>query len=176
MSTSYDKFRQYDTFEKRAIANNQFPPENLSEKARGWQDYSADTDDDGYADAGYGATPVDAENLNAMLNMLIYIRNVIGKTSDFAKSVNGVDLYKTLEEDKETEDIENSVYPNPNYLDHRSIAKYLGAAFNAIIGSSEDSSSLTKTLTLNSIKNYLEHLDYIDCGSSDDVIDNGGDN
>lgn len=126
---------------------------------------------DGWLDDAPGDTPVTADNLNAMLKMLIDIRNVIGKTTDFAKNINNVDLYKTkIEDGKEIEDIQKSVYPNPDDLDNRSIAKYLEAAFNAIIGEPSDSS---EKLTLNSIKNCFK---VIDCGTAAEFIDNGGTN
>ena len=163
MSEQITTNRSYNDFSKQAIYNNSG---DLTSHTDGWRD--------DYLGQDATSTPINADNLNAMLQMLIDIRNVIGKTDDFAKSINGVDLYKTtIENGKEIEDIPNSVYPNPDNLDNRSIAKYLEAAFNAIIGSENDGS---EKLTLNSIKNYLENLDFIDCGSAPEVIDDGGTN
>lgn len=145
-------YRSYNNFSRNAIKH-----ENSSKdlSGKGWLDYSEDLEETNEN------TPINADNLNAMLNMLIYIRNVIGKTDDFTKSLNGVDLYKSKEEDgKQVEDIENSVYPNPDNLDDRSIAKYLEAAFNAIIGEGDDDPSNTQIdRTLSGLKKYLEELD-----------------
>lgn len=156
-SVELEQFRTYNGFDKPAIyplETDTFSDpdsENNYSNSPGWRD-------DYYSD-DY-STPINADNLNAMLNMLIYTRNVIGKTTDFAASINGVDLYKSKQEgDKEVEDIENSVYPNPDNLDNRSIARYLEAAFNAIVGSGDDISNTSIDRTLSGLKSYLESLD-----------------
>lgn len=124
-----------------------------------------------------GNTPIDAENLNAMLNMLIYIRNVIGKTDDFADTINSTPITKPATGyDKDADG---------TTIEEHSLATYLKDAFNAIIGTDKDTAKLD---TIKGAKKYtdaeiynlrsliLEGLDFIDCGTAEELIKNGGDN
>ena len=80
-------YRSYNDFNTGAIynANNEPVDANKLNEWPGWQyEFSGDED----------STPITDTNLNAMLNMLIYIRNVIGKTEDFAEIINDTEISK----------------------------------------------------------------------------------
>ena len=74
-----DNKRTYDTFSKEAIRNS-----SGHNSLNGWVNGSTD---------GYNndATPLDADNLNAMLNMIIQIRDVIGTTDKYPLKTSGKD-------------------------------------------------------------------------------------
>lgn len=129
--------RTYNGFNRGAI----YPSTN-----NGWVDYKSDINN----------TPINANNLNAMLQMLIDIRNVIGKTDAFADSING---NKNISKPKEDGSI--------------SVATYIKAVADAIIGSNSDNPSLSDAnrLTLNNIKNYLNTY----FGNSSDIDIKDGD-
>ena len=137
-------YRSYNDFSKQAIYNNSG---DLTSHTDGWRD--------DYLGQDATSTPINADNLNTMLQMLIDIRDVIGKTSDFAVEINGEDI------------------DTPNIESNKSVATYIKAVADAIIGEATDDS---EKLTLNSIKNYIENLDLIDCGTAPGLIDNGGTN
>ena len=90
-------------FSKKSIYNSS---RKLTGHDEGWVDEYFSNDD---------STPINADNLNAMLNMLIYIRNVIGKTSEF--QLDGYTL----------------PIPDPDQVDNnRSVASYINEAFKTL--------------------------------------------
>ena len=137
-------YRSYNDFNTGAIynANNEPVDANKLNEWPGWQyEFSGDED----------STPITDTNLNAMLNMLIYIRNVIGKTEDFAEIINDTEISKPATGyDKDG---------SGTIIEEHSLATYLKDAFNAIIGTEADSTSESIGRTLAGLKAYLESLD-----------------
>lgn len=107
------KYRSYNNFNSGAILDSNGSP------AEGWKENAA------------GGTPISSDNLNAMLQMLIDIRNVIGKTDDFAINING----STPISQPDTTIAEGS----------KSVATYIKEVADAVIGTgSEDPGSTIK--------------------------------
>lgn len=128
-------YRSYDNFNFGAIQGNNGASED------GWKENIT------------GGTPINSDNLNAMLQMLIYIRNVIGKTGDFADTINSTTITKPATGyDKDA---------NGTTIEEHSLATYLKDAFDAIIGDTNQATDTESTITrtLAGLKKYLESLD-----------------
>lgn len=151
-----DQYRNYNDFSVGAI----YKYDNQTPSQEGWLNDES------------GDTPINADNLNAMLQMLIYIRNVIGKTDDFETKINS--------------STDNASKPDTSGEENtKSLATYIQDVVAAIIGTDDD---IAGSDTVKGIKKYtakeiedlrsliLEELDEINCGSSTELIDNGGDN
>lgn len=139
--------RSYNNFSEKSIYNNLRKPTGHD---YGWVDEYFSDDN---------STPINADNLNAMLNMLIYIRNVIGKTDDFELTINDQELSASLDSES----------------NNNTIAKYIKSVADAIIGSENDLSNTSITRTLAGLKNYLEGLDVSNENNTEE-INNSADN
>ena len=151
-------YRSYNDFSKQAIYNNSG---DLTSHTDGWKD--------DYLGQDATSTPINADNLNAMLQMLIYIRNVIGKTDDFETKINS--------------SIKNASKPDPSGT--YSLATYLKDMVNAILGTDDDTAEFdtikgAKKYTAEEIEDLkyliLEELGEINCGTAAEFIDDGGTN
>lgn len=145
-------YRSYDDFDTRAIYTSEGThTNNAAADWPGWKyDFSGIKT----------STPITDSNLNAMLYMLIYIRNVIGKTTDFVNEINGSEL---------------EIIPNPDALDNKSIATYIKEVTDAIIGEGDNADNTQITKTLSGLKSYLESLDVSNENNTEE-INNSADN
>lgn len=113
MSQNYS----YDDFQLSAIKTL-----NGGNSTDGWVNNYDGSDD------ASTSTPISAENLNAMLQMLVDTRNVIGKTTDFEDVINDISINP----------------PDPESTkDSQSLATYLKEAFSAIVGEEGASDKVT---------------------------------
>lgn len=97
-------------------------------------------------------TPINAENLNAMLDMLIAIRNLIGTTDDFAEPrLNSVEISK----------------PTLEGTSLISVADYLNALYSAIV-TGDTTIEFPTNYSLAALKNYIQSLDVTDASAESD--------